>query len=103
MNKAEFNKLLAKNMDATTAVADKTLKTVFDTICEAITQEDNLVFVGFGTFKTTISKARDVKTPTGKIAHVPEKRFVRFSPGSELKAKADTKNKTSSTKKAKKK
>ena len=91
MNKAEFNKLLAKNMDTSTAVADKTLKTVFDTICEAIAQEDNLVFVGFGTFKTTISKAKKVKTPRGAIVDVPEKRVVRFSPGTELKAKADSK------------
>ena len=71
--------------------ADKTLKTVLDTIGEAIAQEDKLIFVGFGTFKTTISKARDAKTPDGKITHVPEKRVVRFSVGKELKEKAATK------------
>ena len=50
-----------------------------------------LAFVGFGTFKATISKAKKVKTPRGTMVDVPEKRIVRFSPGSELKTKADTK------------
>ena len=91
MNKTEFIKLLAKNMDSSAAAADKDLKTVFDTIGEAITQEDNLTFVGFGTFKTTISKARKVRTSHGDMADVREKRLVRFSPGAELKVKADSK------------
>ena len=91
MNKSEFIKLLAKNMDTSATAADKALKTVFDTIREVIAQEDNLAFVGFGTFKTTISKAKKVKTPRGAIVDVPEKRIVRFSPGSELKAKTDSK------------
>ncbi len=92
MNKTEFVKLLARNMDTAAAVADKTLKTVFDTIGEAIAQEDNLTFVGFGTFKTTISKAKKVRTPRGEMVDVPGKRIVRFSPGTELKVKADSKN-----------
>ena len=91
MNKAEFVKLLAKNMDTSATSADKTLKTVFETIGEAITQEDILAFVGFGTFKASVSKARDIKTPRGTIAYVPEKRVVKFSPGSELKSKAESK------------
>ena len=91
MNKTEFIKLLAKNMDTSATAADKTLKTVFETIGEAISQEDMLSFVGFGTFKATISKAKKVKTPRGTMVDVPEKRIVRFSPGSELKTKADTK------------
>ena len=91
MNKSEFIRLLAKNMDSSPATADKVLKTVFDTIGQAVAQEDILVFVGFGTFKTTISKAKKVKTPRGAIVDVPEKRIVRFSPGSELKAKTDSK------------
>lgn len=91
MNKTDFTKLLAKNMDTSIAAADKTIKTVLDTIGEAIAQEDSLLFVGFGTFKTTISKARKVKTPRGTMVDVPKKRIVRFSPGAELKLKADSK------------
>ena len=95
MNKKEFLGLLSKNMDVSVSAADKALKTVFDTIGEAITKEDILAFVGFGTFKASISKAKKVKTPRGAMVDVPEKRLVRFSPGSELKAMADTKNKSS--------
>ena len=91
MNRTEFVKLLAKNMDTSAAAADKALKTVFDTIGEVIAQEDSLAFVGFGTFKITISKAKKVRTPRGAIVDVPEKRIVRFSPGTELKVKADSK------------
>ncbi|WPX97476.1 HU family DNA-binding protein [Candidatus Bandiella euplotis] len=91
MNKTEFIKLLAKNMDTSATEADKALKKVFETIAQAVSQEDILAFVGFGTFKTTISKAKKVKTPRGTMVDIPEKRIVRFSPGSELKAKADTK------------
>ena len=91
MNKAEFVKLLAKNMDTKITEADKALNIVFATIGEAIAKEDQLRFVGFGTFKTTVTKARDVKTPNGKIAQVPEKRLVRFSVGNELKEKANSK------------
>ncbi len=91
MNKAEFVKLLAKNMGTSVTSADKTLKIIFETIGEAISQEDILAFVGFGTFKTSVSKARDVKTPRGTTAHVPEKRVVKFSVGADLKAKANNK------------
>ena len=91
MNKAEFIKLLAKNMGTSVTSADKTLKIIFETIGEAISQEDILAFVGFGTFKTSVSKARDVKTPRGTIAHVPEKRVIKFSAGADLKAKAASK------------
>ena len=91
MNKTEFLKLLAKKMDTSAASADKNLKLVFETIGEAISQEDTLTFVGFGTFKASVSKARDMKTPRGDKIHVPEKRVVRFSPGTDLKTKAASK------------
>ena len=41
--------------------------------------------------KSKIRKASDVKTPRGETVHVPEKRVVSFSVGSELKEKALTK------------
>lgn len=88
MNKSEFLKILATKMDTSVANADQNLKAVFEAIGDAISKDDMLTFIGFGTFKTSISKAKDVKTPKGDIVHVPEKRVVRFSPGSDLKEKA---------------
>ena len=91
MNKADFVKLLAKNMDSSIADADKSLKIIFKTIGGAISQEDILTFTGFGTFKASISKAKKIKTPKGDMVDVHEKRTVRFSVGSELKKQALTK------------
>ena len=91
MNKADFVKLLAKNMDSSIADADKSLKIIFKTIGGAISQEDILTFTGFGTFKASISKAKKIKTPKGDMVDVPEKITVRFSVGSELKKQALTK------------
>ena len=91
MNKTEFVKLLAEKMETSTADADKNLKLVFKTIGEAISKEDSLAFVGFGTFKTSIKKATKVKTPKGVMVDVPEKRVVKFSVGSDLKEKAASK------------
>ena len=91
MNKSEFTKLLANNMHTSVASANKTLRIVFSTIIQSIITEDTLMFVGFGTFKTSISKSKNVKTPRGTIVHVPKKRTIRFSPGSTLKEKANTK------------
>ncbi|MSO14390.1 HU family DNA-binding protein [Rickettsiales endosymbiont of Trichoplax sp. H2] len=91
MNKQEFLAKLSKKKGSTITEADKWLKSVFETIGEAIQETDELRFIGFGTFKVTVSKARDVKTPKGEIVHVPAKRVVRFAVGSELKSKAESK------------
>jgi nucleoid DNA-binding protein len=91
MNKTEFVKLLAEKMETSVVDADKNLKLVFETIGEAISKEDSLAFVGFGTFKTSIKKATKVKTPKGVMVDVPEKRVVKFSVGSDLKEKAASK------------
>ena len=66
MNKTGFIKLLAQKMDRSAINADKSLKIIFETIEDAIAKEDSLVFVRFGTFKTTISKARKVKAASRK-------------------------------------
>ena len=92
MNKSQFVKLLASNMNISTNVANQTLKSVLATIGEAVSREDVVAFVGFGTFKTSISKSKILRTPRGKFVNVPQKRFVRFSVGSDLKAKAANKN-----------
>ena len=104
MNKEEFLKILSKKMDTSSNKANKALNAVFDTIGEAIEQADKLVFVGFGTFKTSIAKARDVAIPLlkGKKVHIPERRIVKFSAGAKLKEKAaSTKPQSKKVKKGK--
>ena len=91
MNKEDFIKLLAAKVGNSASEANKWFKAVTDTIGDAIQKTDELRFVGFGSFKSKIRKASDVKTPRGETVHVPEKRVVSFSVGSELKEKALTK------------
>lgn len=52
---------------------------------------DELRFVGFGTFKAKQTKATEVMTPKGVMAKVQAKRKVSFSAGSEFKAIVNSK------------
>lgn len=78
-------------METSIASADKALKTIFKTIGDVISKESNLIFVGFGTFKTSVSKPKKVRTPKGVVVNVPIKRVIKFSPGADLKNKANKK------------
>ena len=91
MNKQDYIKLLAAKVGSTASEADKWFKAVTETIGDAIQKTDDLRFVGFGSFKSKVNKAKKVKTPRGDVVDVPEKRVVSFSVGSELKEKALTK------------
>jgi len=49
--------------------------------------ENNVSFVGFGTFKTANRKARMARNPqTGAAIKIPKRRVPRFSAGKSLKA-----------------
>jgi DNA-binding protein HU-beta len=91
MNKQDFLRLLAEKAGSSIVEADKWFKAVTETIGNAVQITDDLRFVGFGSFKSKTRKASDVKTPIGTIVHVPAKRVVTFSAGTELKQKALTK------------
>jgi DNA-binding protein HU-beta len=91
MNKQDFLRLLAEKAGSSIVEADKWFKVVIETIGDAVQRTDDLRFIGFGSFKSKIKKALDVKTPIGTMVHVPAKRVVTFSVGTELKQKALTK------------
>ena len=91
MNKGDLIAQVAETAGLTKSQASDAVNGVFDAIQSTLKAGDKAAFVGFGTFKTSVSKARDVKTPRGTIAHVPEKRVVKFSAGVDLKAKANSK------------
>jgi DNA-binding protein HU-beta len=47
---------------------------------------DAVTLVGFGTFKTTVRKARKGRNPlTGGAIRIPRRKIVRFSAGKALK------------------
>ena len=91
MNKKEFSQLLAKNMAVSANQAGKIVDTFFATISEVLITKERLTFVGFGSFKTKVTKSRKIKTPRQDTALVPAKRVVRFSPGKTLRTMVHSK------------
>ena len=86
MNKAEFIEKLSKELDTTKIAASKSFDAVIKCIAQAMKDNDELRFTGFGSFKAKQTQAKEVKTPKGTIAKVPAQRRVSFSVGSDFKA-----------------
>jgi nucleoid DNA-binding protein len=85
MNKADLinkvSEVLSSKKDAQVAV-DCTIKT----ITEALSGNESVTLVGFGTFKTANRKARKGRNPqTGKEMNIAEKNVPKFVPGKALK------------------
>ena len=86
MNKGDLinkvSEVLSSKKDAQAAV-NCTIKA----ISEALSKNESVSLVGFGTFKTIIRKARKGRNPnTGKEISIPEKNAPKFVPGKALKA-----------------
>ncbi|MFQ3307014.1 MAG: DNA-binding protein HU-beta [Candidatus Midichloriaceae bacterium] len=85
MNKSEFIDKFSKSLGCTKSDANKYLDAVLKNIASSMIDNDELRFVGFGTFKAKNTKEKEVKTPKGTMAHVPAQRQVRFSVGADFK------------------
>ena len=91
MNKAEFIEKLSKELDTTKAAASKSFDAVIKCIAQAMKDNDELRFTGFGSFKAKQTEAKEVKTPKGTMAKVPAQRRISFSVGSDFKAVVNNK------------
>jgi len=85
MNKGDLinkvSEVLGSKKDAQAAV-NCTIKS----ITEALSNNDSVTLVGFGTFKTAIRKARKGRNPqTGKEINIAEKKVPKFVSGKVLK------------------
>jgi len=88
MNKSDLAKKVATDAEISLSAASKAVNVVFDGIIESLTSGEKVTIVGFGTFKTSIRKARTGRNPqTGEPMTIPEKRMATFSAGKELKDK----------------
>lgn len=86
MTKKEFVKMLADGTGVSQKVADETLKGVFDTLTEVMTQGESVTVPGFGKFFTGTQSARTCRNPqTGDPIEVPEKTVPKFKASSVLK------------------
>jgi DNA-binding protein HU-beta len=86
MNKTDFIVKLSEELGTTKTEAGKNFDAVIKCIAHAMKDNDELRFIGFGSFKAKNKEATEVRTPKGTMAKVPAQRRVSFSVGSEFKA-----------------
>lgn len=87
MNKQDLIAKIAKDADLSKAAAAAAVDSFIDGITRSLKKGDPVTFVGFGTFKTSVRKARTGRNPqTGAAVKIPKRRVVRFSAGKALKA-----------------
>ena len=86
MNKQDLVAKIAKDVDLSKSTAAAAVDSIIDGITKALKKGDSVTFVGFGTFKTSVRKARTARNPqTGAAIKVPKRRVPRFSAGAALK------------------
>jgi DNA-binding protein HU-beta len=85
MNKQDLIAKIVKDTGVTKATAGKMIESTIDTIGKALKKGDTVAFVGFGTFKTSIRKARVARNPrTGEAIKIAKRRVPRFTAGKAL-------------------
>ena len=86
MNKQDLIAKIAKDTGTTKAQASRIVTVFLATVTKALKKGDAVTFVGFGSFKTSIRKARKGRNPlTGGTIRIPTRKAVRFSAGKALK------------------
>jgi DNA-binding protein HU-beta len=86
MNKQDLIAKIVKETGATKTQASRIVAVVLASMTKALKKGDAVTFVGFGTFKTSVRKARQGRNPlTGGAIKIPKRKAVRFSAGKALK------------------
>jgi DNA-binding protein HU-beta len=86
MNKQQLIARIVKDTRCSKSLATKMVAATLATITKSLKQGDAVTLVGFGTFKTTVRKARKGRNPlTGGTIRIPRRKSVRFSAGKALK------------------
>ena len=85
MNKGDLINAVADGAGITKAQAGEAVATVFGSIENALKAGDKAAFVGFGTFSTSVRKAREGRNPlTGDKIQIKKKTMVKFKAGKAL-------------------
>ena len=86
MNKQDLIAKIVKDTGATKTQASRIVTVFLATVTKALKKGEPVTFVGFGTFKTAIRKARKGRNPlTGGAIRIPKRKAVRFTAGKALK------------------
>ena len=87
MNKQDLIARLVKETGVSKALASRMVTATLATITKSLKKGDAVTLIGFGTFKTTVRKARKGRNPlTGGAIRIPKRKAVRFSAGKALKS-----------------
>lgn len=88
MNKGDLVDKVAEKANVTKKQADAVLSAALDAIMEAVSTDDKVTLVGFGSFEPRERKAREGRNPkTGEAMAIPATRVPAFSAGKLFKEK----------------
>ncbi len=86
MNKSELVAAVAAKAGITKKDAESAVNAVIDSITEALTENDKVQLVGFGTFEVRSRDAREGRDPrTGDVIDIPASKSPAFKAGKALK------------------
>jgi DNA-binding protein HU-beta len=86
MNKQGLIAKIVKDTGVSKRLASQMVATTLAAIVKSLKQGNAVTLVGFGTFKTTVRRARKGRNPlTGGTIKIPRRKTVRFSAGKALK------------------
>lgn len=87
MNRQKLIARIVKDTGVSKALASRMVAATLATITTSLKKGDAVTLVGFGTFKTSVRKARKGRNPlTGGAIKIPKRKAVRFSAGKALKS-----------------
>ena len=85
MTKSDLIQQVSKESGMSQNQSGKIVNTVFDLIGNALVKGEEVRITGFGTFRTSETKARPGRNPrTGQQIQIPASKRVSFSAGSGL-------------------
>ncbi|OZG75140.1 DNA-binding protein HU [Hahella sp. CCB-MM4] len=86
MHKPELAEAIAVKVGLSKSKATEVINALTDEITEAVSRNDSVSLIGFGTFSQRERSARTGKNPrTGASIKIPASRSVGFKPGKALK------------------
>jgi len=86
MNKAEFVSYIAENQKCTKIEAEKAIDTFTSSVISALSEGNEILLVGFGSFSISKVAARDGRNPrTGEAIKIAAYNQPKFKVGQKLK------------------
>lgn len=86
MNKSDVIDAMAKITGNSKVETEKHLEAFLSVVTSNISKSDGVKIIGFGTFGTSLRKARSGRNPkTGAEITIPERYVPTFKPGKDLK------------------